>query len=139
MNSSSLTWVGVLLPFSSEFTKSHIMKTYIYFIRAGNYGSPIKIGVANNIAKRMAELQTGNPYKLVLVDWIEFDSRRKAYDIERKIHKELSQKRMEGEWFKGNTHWKSCYYYKKSMPTDETYPDAVIDDIYMAYNASQYI
>ena len=65
----------------------------LYIIRMGGAG-PIKIGIATDPYSRMNELQTGNPQELQLI---------KVYDycamFEDKIHKELENYRMQGEWF----------------------------------------
>ena len=66
----------------------------IYFIQAGDNG-PIKIGVTNNVRKRLSILQTFSPQKLKLLAIIEG-----SYDKERLIHQIFSKLRVRGEWFK---------------------------------------
>lgn len=66
----------------------------IYFIRMGKDG-PIKIGKTNGHPwARLAELQTGNPYKLELVAYISAPDQ-----IEEQLHAYFDEYRMEGEWF----------------------------------------
>ena len=74
---------------------------YVYFIRAGNNG-PIKIGMADNVEKRMDSLQIGNHLKLQIVTKIKFGSRPEAFDRECQFHKMFSHKRIRGEWFEGD-------------------------------------
>ena len=66
----------------------------IYFIQAGKNG-PIKIGqTGGNIKDRVAQLQTGCPYKLKLLwvytgsDWSESE-----------VHSKFKHEKIHGEWF----------------------------------------
>ena len=69
--------------------------TNIYFI--GSLESrTVKIGKSNNPEKRLAELQIGNPHKLVLYGVIDDVSS----ELERRLHRILDPFRLEGEWFK---------------------------------------
>ena len=63
---------------------------FIYDTRA------VKIGVANNIDTRIKQLQTGNPYELQLLKFIETQD---PYTLEKRFHQLLDGKRMTGEWF----------------------------------------
>ena len=64
----------------------------------GTESGPYKIGIAADIPKRIAQLQTGNPYPLVLhrelTDWGVFER-----DMERVLHTVLERYRLGGEWF----------------------------------------
>ena len=64
----------------------------IYFISDGK--GAIKIGVTNNIKRRILQLRGGNPGELSLIGSIEGDAR-----AERTIHAELKAHRLSGEWF----------------------------------------
>jgi hypothetical protein len=64
----------------------------VYFIQAG--GGDIKIGFSDNPAKRLAQLQTGQPQRLRLLATIPGDARR-----EREIHARFARHRRQGEWF----------------------------------------
>lgn len=71
----------------------HPRPCYVYFMQ-GEYGGPIKIGVAANPETRRNEIQTGNPFVLVV--------RKKmigSYELESKLHKQFAKDRMAGEWF----------------------------------------
>ena len=49
---------------------------FVYLIKAGKRkGAAVKIGIAGDVHKRLAELQTGNPYELRCVGTIPFDSK----------------------------------------------------------------
>lgn len=50
----------------------------VYFISDSNY---VKIGKADDINKRLRELQTGNPNKLVVINELEG-----GYELENKLH-----------------------------------------------------
>ena len=67
----------------------------IYFIGSDELGA-VKIGKSNNPMKRLSEIQTGNPYKLVLYRVVENVNE----DYEIRLHEILDHIRLEGEWFK---------------------------------------
>ena len=69
--------------------------TNIYFIGSLESGT-VKIGKSNNPEKRLVELQTANPHKLVLYGVIDDVSS----ELERRLHRILDPFRLEGEWFK---------------------------------------
>lgn len=67
------------------------MATYI--IRAGSDG-PVKIGRADDVAARLASLQTGNPAELVVVRIVDT-----PFDAEPLFHERFKERRLRGEWF----------------------------------------
>ena len=67
---------------------------YVYFIQGEN-GGAIKIGYSEDVNKRIETLQTGYPDKLILLGKI-----YGTYEIETKIHEELREYNLKGEWFK---------------------------------------
>lgn len=66
---------------------------WTYFFQ-GIDGGPIKIGFTNGVdpTGRLAELQVGAPFELVIVGAIRGDQ-------ERELHREFSHLRLRGEWF----------------------------------------
>ena len=60
---------------------------------------PVKIGVAISPEKRVAELQTGNPYPLRVIASIPFDSKKFAYEFEAFVHRGNKKSSLGGEWF----------------------------------------
>lgn len=68
--------------------------THLYVIRCGDY---VKIGVTNDVDKRLKQLQTGNPSQLVL-EYVE--ARYKPEKAEKWLHQVFQHKRINGEWFK---------------------------------------
>ncbi len=73
----------------------------VYFIYCGEkQTSPVKIGVTTDIERRIVELQTGNPYKLICKALIPCDDKTQAYHLESFFHKQFKKNRMMGEWFK---------------------------------------
>jgi hypothetical protein len=77
------------------------MTGYVYFI--GQVGSSaVKIGkTRGSPAKRMAQLQTGNPHLLYLKAY----ARLEDYDeAEKYLHKKYGRKWIAGEWFKLSRH-----------------------------------
>jgi hypothetical protein len=70
-------------------------ESFVYFIQAGEDGA-IKIGVtSDDPERRRNQLQVGNPAVLKLLGAIKGDHAR-----ERQLHRDLSEWRLEGEWFK---------------------------------------
>lgn len=72
---------------------------YLYIIREEGKRPPVKVGVSMNVEKRLATLQTGNPRKLILVAKAHMGSKKKAYAVERMIHKRFLEQHIHGEWF----------------------------------------
>ena len=69
----------------------------IYIISCGDL---LKIGVTNDIDKRIKNLQTGNPKPLTL----EFvQEKNNPYKVENYLHIRLQKHRIKGEWFEGIT------------------------------------
>lgn len=73
---------------------------FIYFIQEAD-SSPgrfagFKIGMSDNVSRRLAELQTGNPRELVCYKFVK--SSNMAID-EAYLHKKYVAKRVHGEWF----------------------------------------
>lgn len=78
----------------------------VYFVRAGNKGA-IKIGVARDVKKRLATMQTGNPFELKVIALIPCSGVQQAFDTERRIHNLFKAKRIRGEWFAGDINFRS--------------------------------
>lgn len=74
---------------------------YIHFINFGKE-SPIKIGYAKNIDKRIEQLQIGNPYELDVIIAIPGN-----INCEKILHEHLQKYEIRGEWF-----WPSHYIYR---------------------------
>ena len=70
------------------------MKGYVYLLTDGEL---YKIGVTRgSIDKRIAKLQTGNPYIIQMLDCYETDN---PFKIEKILHFRYSDKRVNNEWF----------------------------------------
>lgn len=69
---------------------------FIYVI--GNKSNRQKIGFSKDVNKRLKTLQTGNSEELLLHHYIQVPEDRVRI-LEKKIHQELSYKRLKGEWF----------------------------------------
>lgn len=68
---------------------------FVYVIKAQG-DSPIKVGKAENVMTRLAQLQTGNPRKLDLLHVLVGYS-----ELEWQLHRRLRRCRVQGEWFDG--------------------------------------
>lgn len=69
---------------------------FIYVI--GNQTNRQKIGFSQDVHKRLSSIQTGNPEKLYLHHYVSVPKNRVRL-LEKKIHTEMSYKRISGEWF----------------------------------------
>lgn len=73
------------------------MVYYLYVI--GNNDKLQKIGFSKDPSKRLKELQTGNPEQLYLHHSVDCGNIKKVRDMEKRVHLELSYKKLKGEWF----------------------------------------
>lgn len=88
---------GEPLPRAGRGASKECWKSVVYFFRAGPF---VKIGRAEDLNGRRKELQTGCPYKLVCVGWVEGGHKEKW------AHSRLAKHRLKGsdlnergEWF----------------------------------------
>lgn len=73
-------------------------KGILYFIQQANDG-PIKIGITENLELRLSQLQTSNPFPLVVIHTLALEI-EKLKKFENFFHKLFSHNRLNGEWFK---------------------------------------
>lgn len=66
---------------------------YIYIIRCQQF---YKIGIANDVKSRLAQLSTGNPFPLEVLAVYGFEN---AESVERALHQRFANTRARGEWF----------------------------------------
>lgn len=69
-------------------------KRFVYVI--GHPGEPVKIGIAADVAARLAGVQTGYPRKLTVFFHVAADD---AAKVESACHRALAEHRTHGEWF----------------------------------------
>lgn len=60
---------------------------------------PVKVGISSNPDKRLASLQTANPFPLVLLTTFYCPTRGMAKELEACFHETQSNRRLSGEWF----------------------------------------
>lgn len=84
---------GLLEPFASVPWIVGKPEGFVYFIQS-EQGGPIKIGSTTDTRKRLRELQTGSPTRLMLIGLVEGSE-----DYERELHRKFFHLRLEGEWF----------------------------------------
>jgi len=70
------------------------MSSYLYLIRCNDF---FKIGIAGHIESRLAALQTGNPYELVVESCYQFDN---PAPVEQSLHNKFRNKQAMREWFR---------------------------------------
>ena len=73
---------------------------YVYFVKTDAIPPMVKIGKARNPEERMATLQTGCPYELILIGTIQCRSDMHAEACEKRLHGEFKLERRRGEWFR---------------------------------------
>lgn len=73
-------------------------QVFIYAI--GRSQGPVKIGVSSNPQARVGQIQTGCPFKVVLLHSAALPSRGEAETQEVIIHGVYEDRRIIGEWFK---------------------------------------
>lgn len=71
-------------------------KKNVYIIKCSPY---YKIGISDNLDKRLISLQIGNPFLLEKVLIINVNSTKEAQFLERQLHLDFEKKRVRGEWF----------------------------------------
>jgi len=71
---------------------------YVYFI-LNSSDRHIKIGVAKNVKRRLASLQTSNSAELVLLKSVKTAIVQAAQKLERSLHQKFAKLRGRGEWF----------------------------------------
>lgn len=81
------------------------MQTNKIYILSSVSGSKevLKIGITNDIDKRLKSIRTGNPEKVELMFLEELPKEIKVRDLENWLHSVFGFYRMEGEWFSGIT------------------------------------
>lgn len=75
---------------------------FLYAIKTRDKLTNVKFGVSDNPTARLATLQTGSPVQLELVHAMKCKGELHAFDLESRLHVELSQYRLWGggtEWF----------------------------------------
>jgi hypothetical protein len=87
-------WFWKHLPFYIQSNESVTNSDkFIYVLKSKEY---YKIGIAKDVAKRMRELQTGDPIKHLFVCSSFF---KDAPSFERRLHEAFAEHRVQGEWF----------------------------------------
>lgn len=87
---------------SASFPYNSRMHVYfMHTVATDHLGSKhlYKVGYAADVAKRLAQLQTGCPMPIQLFGTLKCTSRAHAADIERRLHLYFASRRRLGEWF----------------------------------------
>ena len=72
----------------------------VYFIAESPYSGRVKIGKANNITRRLKQLQTGCPNTLTVKSSVMCKNKAHAYRLENAVHRHYHANRMaKSEWF----------------------------------------
>jgi hypothetical protein len=73
-----------------------------------NFSNAIKIGKANNVEKRLADLQTSNPNKLTCIYHFKCNNEQHSFMVEKKLHNLFKSLHIRGEWFKYDDDLMNC-------------------------------
>ena len=91
--------------------------TSVYIISCGD---SIKIGVSNDPARRVKDMQTGMSELPVLYGSKAFPTRKAAYAVERRMHWTFRTRRGRGEWFHVSPAEALAKLKRLQAPTEET-------------------
>jgi hypothetical protein len=91
------TWVD--LAEAVPWLKREKRATYVYIVGEAGADRPIKIGIADNLEKRLIGLQIGNARRLEIRHSFLFDSVKLARDAELAAHRHFKNSALCGEWF----------------------------------------
>ncbi|WP_100961032.1 GIY-YIG nuclease family protein [Bosea sp. FBZP-16] len=78
--------------------------SYVYFVGMREKGPVLpfcKIGMSDEVSKRLAQIQSGNPYECFVYKQIRCSSRAGAQAIEAAAQADAASKWRRGEWFNG--------------------------------------
>jgi hypothetical protein len=71
---------------------------FVYFIHEDNHTDVFKIGKTElHVSDRLAQLQTGNPRKLIVYRWIEVEDHSATEEY---LHAKHVESHIRGEWYK---------------------------------------
>lgn len=76
--------------------KMNLASCFVYFIVCEEM---VKIGVSDDVPKRLKQLQTASPKKMEIIHVIPFKDRKEAYKEEARLHAKYSSSNLGGEWF----------------------------------------
>lgn len=86
-------WSQTLMLANQQFFEERAQRLRVYFIQMGE-GGPIKVGVAGNVNKRRAAIQTHCPYHCTVLA-----SFKGGFKEETEVHRVFADLRLNGEWF----------------------------------------
>lgn len=95
-NGDSISFPYFIQSHYAELICDENPKAFVYFVSDGSF---VKIGIADDLKKRMKGLQTGNPKPLSLLAVVPTVSKDAARILEQKLHYAYSRYRACGEWF----------------------------------------
>jgi hypothetical protein len=75
---------------------------WVYFVQSGGEFGPVKIGITNNIAKRLEALNTHGPEPVRCLHKLDCGSTAEARAMESNLHHLFAAHRIHGEWFRWN-------------------------------------
>lgn len=92
----SITTKGML----KEFQKTH-GGYFVYFVGSDEV-QKMKIGIAKDVVRRVAELRCGSPCQLYVLAFMKVFGHREARRVEKQLHECFKNFHSHGEWFHMN-------------------------------------
>jgi hypothetical protein len=84
-------WEGAMEDECSIYVISHY--------KDDRFAKPIKVGIANDVLKRLGQFQTASAFELVLAHVFPLPNRDMARELEKAFHSTQEKHRLRGEWF----------------------------------------
>ena len=81
---------------ANRCTSATPIPNFVYLITAAQYTDIYKIGLTNDVARRLNDMQTGSPYTLYAMRSYAVEN---AVAVEAMLHAFFHKKRIRGEWF----------------------------------------
>lgn len=75
---------------------SDVPSCFVYFISNGEF---VKIGVSENVERRMYSLQSASPRKLEILATVPVKNTNCAYELEKELHSIYAKYHIYGEWY----------------------------------------
>ncbi|MEI9428722.1 GIY-YIG nuclease family protein [Mesorhizobium sp. Cs1299R1N3] len=94
--------MGALLPRKKNpHMLPHEQTCCVYLIGYphAQYGHAVKVGIAGDVPKRLAQIQCHNPEPIEVHFTFSFPTRELAREIECRFHRRFRHERIRGEWF----------------------------------------
>lgn len=96
----------------------HGPTNYVYVIGATGGLGPVKVGITNDLERRLSQIQSGSPVKLSVIYYLRLATTANVRGIEQAVHRELARDHAHGEWFNVSavSAWDCVQIYCEGVP-----------------------